>query len=66
MENEINQGTEVTGAALVVMTMTKAATLILFSARAKTFRVDDVDGGFRFYFILFIGSGYYRKRFYRK
>ena len=28
MEIEINQGTEVTGAALVVMTMTKAATLI--------------------------------------
>ena len=30
MESEINQGTEVTGAALVVINMTKAATLILF------------------------------------
>jgi hypothetical protein len=40
MEIEINQVTKVTGAALVVMTMTKAATLItlsLFSARAKNF-----------------------------
>jgi len=65
MESEINQVTKVTGAALVVMTMTKAATLItlsLFLPGPKTFPayVDD----FRFYF--FIGSGYYRKTFYRK
>ena len=45
MEIEINQGTKVTGAALVVMTMTKAATLItlsLFLPTAKTF-LDDVS-----------------------
>ena len=55
MEIEINQGTEVTGAALVVMTMTKAATLItlsFFLPGPKTFRavVVDVDG---FQFFLF-------------
>jgi len=48
MESEINQGTKVTGAALVVMTMTKAATLItlsFFLYTAKTFPayVDYVD-----------------------
>ena len=40
MEIDINQGTEVTGAALVVMTMTKAATLISFFCQGqKLFRI---------------------------
>jgi hypothetical protein len=35
MESEINQVTKVTGAALVVMTMTKAATLISFFCQGQ-------------------------------